>query len=103
VSCSYCDRPNCPGPGLREYANWPDLSAHLSEEEIVEFINELHAIKAEYETLKERDERQRAYHRKHQAKRALIMKHAAKLLDPDELARIDQIAEESAEKNGDLT
>lgn len=95
--CTECDNPQCEGPdSLRKFANWADLASHLSEEVILGCVNKLAEIGDEYLRLKDRENSQKVYHRKHQLKRKLALQMAKRMLDPDELKRLEQIAEQKA-------
>jgi hypothetical protein len=83
--CPECGAEGCPGPGKpREFDGWPDLSAHLSEELIVKFINHYAQM------IHARDTSGKRW----RTKRQLFADLAKQQLDPDEIARIEQLAEE---------
>lgn len=72
---------------MREFADWEDLSAHLSEMKIVEFVNGYWAMKV---AQKEQGARYRV-------KQQALAKVAKKLLDPDELDLISRQAAQRVE------
>src|SRR5438128_12686687 len=93
AACEACSDPKCAGADtLRVFRDWHDLADHLSEETIVAYVNELAAMKPRYEELSERQEAQKLYHRKHQAKRAALLRAAREVLAPDELRALDREA-----------
>lgn len=86
MACTECNDSKCEGVNkLREFASWEDLSAHLSEAKILEFVNGYWGMRM---AQKEQGAR---YRTKQQA----LAKVAKKLLDPDEL---ELIARQAAEK-----
>jgi hypothetical protein len=97
-----CRIAGCDGEDAEQaYPSWDELVAHCGEELILRAWNEYVRTRPRYEELERRDRQQREYHKKHQAKRAALLKAAMQVLDPDELARIDELAaERAAERNG---
>ena len=99
--CEACSDPECKGPeALRVFRDWNDLAEHLSEETIVGFVNELALLKPRAELAIERAEAQKLYHRKHQAKRAALLRAAREVLAPDELRALDAQALRTAIRAG---
>ena len=87
--CQECQSPTCPGrEKLRHFADWDDVAAHLSEETIVEFINQLHAVRLS----------QKRMGLKYRTKQNILAKVATKMLDPDELEEIERQATERSEE-----
>lgn len=79
MACSSCDEKTCPGPNkLREFADWADLSAHLDEEKIVEFINKYAAY------IDQRNASGKAYRVRQQTFTKLAFEH----LDKDEIEAV---------------
>lgn len=75
---------------LRVYKDCDDLFDNADSDTILKWINA-------YATMLDT---RREHHRKYQAKKQLIAKIAARMLDPDELERIEQIAQRAAEDGG---
>lgn len=71
---------------LRTFIDEDDLLDHNDNAQIVEWVNKY----AEY--IGDR----RTYHRKYQNKKRLLIKAAQRLLDQDELARVEQLADRIA-------
>lgn len=91
MPCNECNDTHCEGVNkLRQFATWEDLSAHLSEQKILEYVNALAAWRAD----------QKTQHRKYNLKRRMLEKAARELLDPDELALIERQAAEKVEERG---
>lgn len=89
MACPECNDKDCPGVNrLRLFANWEDLSAHLSEIKIVEFVNAYWGMRLA----------QKEQGAKYRAKQQALARVARRLLDPDELAAIERQAQERSEE-----
>lgn len=86
MPCDNCDNPTCNGKlnVLRFYDSWEDLSMHAGEEQIVEWVNELARQR----------EQQRSWGKRYRSRQQAFTKIAKKMLDPDELERLEAHVEE---------
>jgi hypothetical protein len=103
--CPHCDNPTCNGKTneLREYTGyytkdssgedryisaWTELTLHADEAKIVEWVNKY----------AEHIARQRYYHQRNNVKQRMLREVASKLLDADEIKRLEEEAKERAER-----
>lgn len=91
MPCNQCEDPNCDGKvgELREFVDWTDLVSHARDEaQIVEWVNKLHHLV----------EMRRIAARRVQAKNRLLRKTVERVLDLDELERLERQIDENLEK-----
>jgi hypothetical protein len=87
---------------LRKFKDFDDLFDNVENEQIVAWLNEYAAIKPRYEKLQAAEEKRTGYHKVYQERKKISMKLLEERMDPDELARIKQLAEETvAAKEGE--
>lgn len=99
MKCSMCKDPKCPGEEeLRQFKDWTDLAAHLSEETIVRLINHLSIIGPEYERLKDQNDTRKLKHKTYQETQKQLRKAARQFLSRDEVEAIRKNAEQMALK-----
>lgn len=75
---------------LRHFADCDDLFDTATSEEILAWVNELAKVKAG----------QREMGLRYRSKQKVLAQAARQLLDPDELARVEQLVEERMSRNG---
>lgn len=75
---------NKPGVDLREFADTDDLFDNVESEQILEWVNAYAKLIGQ----------RKSFQRKYQKRKQLLAKAAKTMLDPDEIARMQQIAEE---------
>lgn len=79
---------------LRKFQDFDDLFDNVENEQIVKWLNEYAEIKPRYEKLAAAEEKRSGYHKVYQAKKKIMVGLLEKQLDPDELKRIKEEAEE---------
>lgn len=79
---------------LRRFKDFDDLFDNVENEQIVEWLNEYAAIKPRYEKLARAEEKRTGYHKVYQERKKISMKLLEERMDPDELKRIKELAEE---------
>lgn len=98
-SCSApgCTRKSCPGLGeLRHFDDWHDLIDHLSEEDILTYVNRLAEILDDYMVLKERDGEHKLRMKSYNIQKRMLINAAKEQLLPDELEAIVKRAQRDA-------
>ena len=84
-----CAQPDCEGPGkLRQFLDWHDLDDHANRETILKWVNHYAQM------IEARDSSGAKYRKKQQ----LMAQLAKRVLDPDELERIEAEAQRRAEE-----
>lgn len=87
---------------LRRFKDFDDLFDNVENEQIVAWLNEYADVKPHYDKLCKAEEKRSGYHKVYQERKKLLVKAMQERLDPDELARIKQLAENTvAGKEGD--
>ncbi len=79
---------------LRKFKDFDDLFDRVENEQILLWINEWADAKPRYERLNKAEEKRTGYHKVYQEKKKILTKLMEASLDPDEIRRIKDEAEE---------
>lgn len=83
MACTECDSPLCTGElnTLRQFSSWNDLAAHVDEETILGWVNQLEKALSQLSNVK-------LYGKRYRERKKQFANIAKQLLDPDELKEI---------------
>lgn len=85
---------------LRVFQDIDDLFDSIDNAVIFAWVNELARVKPLFQKLYEAEEKRRGYHKVYQTRKKLTLAAVTRLLDPDELKRIQKEAEERVVEGG---
>lgn len=88
---------------LRTFKDFDDLFDNVENEQILTWINEWAAAKPRFEKLSQAEEKRNGYHKVYQEKKKISMKLLTERLDPDELKRIKELAEQAVAAREDAS